>query len=133
MALTRAALIFASLFALVACDQPAVRKSARTEPVAEVVQPECENPRTLEGMEDAAPGTIAADYVLTLRQGWGEEQDAAVVADLRERYRLDLIPVVGHPYIVRWSAALSPQQVARLRCEPAVSSIEHTRLLSGAH
>ena len=108
---------------LVACD--ANRAIAPVPPTVEIVQPPCESPAALLGEFDpAAPG-----YIVVYREG----VDAAGETDrLAMKYGFQPRFVYTH-VLGGFSAELTPQTVAAVRCEATVDYVQfaHRMRLDG--
>jgi|GEM_PF-2317518 len=88
---------------------------APTDP-STVIEPSCADPAPLEGTYDSrAPG-----YIVSLEQG----TDAQATADeLAARYGFEVQRVFQS--LPGFSAELTPEVVAAIRCEPVVVLVEH--------
>jgi hypothetical protein len=59
--------------------------------------------------------------------------DPVVLEHIKKNYSSDLAPFVGSPHVTRWTATLSREAVARLRCEPTVVQVAHPPLTMVGH
>ena len=97
------------------------------------IQPACSNPAPLSGQRGKAMEGWPTDYTFELVQRPDGSVDPAVLEYIKENYSSDLTPGGRNPHVTRWTATLSREAVARLRCEPAVVQVSHPPLMSFGH
>lgn len=110
---------FAIPLALATCgggSSPSAPTSETGADPSTVIEPACAEPAPLEGTYDPrAPG-----YIVSFEQG----TDARATADrLAERYGFEVQRVFQS--LPGFSAELTPETVAQIRCEPVVVLVEH--------
>ena len=109
------------------CDKPSDIPAASPpsyEPQADI-QPACDNPAPLMGMRDKTLQGWPTDYMFELVQLPDGSVDRAVLEQIKQKYGADLVPGAGNPHVTRWTATLSREAVARLRCEATVAEVSH--------
>jgi hypothetical protein len=109
-----------------AVDGPPVSVPYKGQPD---IQPECANPAPLTGQRGKTLEGWPTDYAVELAQLPDGSVDPAVLEEIKRKYGSDLIPHAGHPHVTHWTATLSREAVASLRCEPTVVEISHPPLL----
>ena len=94
------------------------------EPQADI-PPACDNPAPLIGTRDKTLQGWPTDYTFELVQLPNGSVDPAVLEQIKQEYGTDLVPGAGNPHVIHWTATLSREAAARLRCEPTVVEVWH--------
>ena len=69
---------------------------------------------------------------MTLRAGLSGRQAEEAIHALELRYNVAFVHVVGGAQLVpvAWSASLSPEKAAELRCDPDVAAMSHFKIVN---
>lgn len=105
-------------------------RSERNDKEAQVlVEPSCDDPSPLEGEpEPAAPGFIVIFKDKEKGRSRSPEEVQVTVSDLADEYDFEPASIYSHALEGFAVEEISPEALARIRCEPAVDYVQYNSL-----